>query len=90
MLIILAVMGFASVVLALYILADANRTYIGDGDKGDRASLGLNGGAGHRYRERSSRDRRSGRPVSFPLSLDGMLIPEDRRKLPDRRKREAA
>jgi len=83
-LIILAVMGFASVALALYILADANRTYIGDDETKGKGS-GVNGASAHRYRERSPKDRRSGRSVSFPLMIDGVLIMEDRRKLPDRR-----
>ncbi len=80
-LIILLLMGICSITLALYILADAKRGYGKDG----RDLHGMLGAAGPRYRERSKRDRRSGQAVNFPLLVDGVLIREDRRKLPDRR-----
>ncbi len=88
-LIILAVMGFASVALAFYILADAKRTYVGDEEK-PNWGVGLDGASAHRYRERSTRDRRSGKTVSFPLVLDGVIVAEDRRRLPDRRRQALA
>lgn len=83
-LIILLLMGACSITLALYILADAKRSYTNKGSKSERPAPILT--SVHRYRERSKRDRRSGQSVTFPLRVNGELIREDRRKLGDRRR----
>ncbi|MFV8816177.1 hypothetical protein [Haliea sp. E17] len=84
-LIILLLMGVCSITLALYILADAKRTFSRGNMRIDPRLEGKGAGS-VRYMERSNRDRRSGQQVSFPLRIDGMIIFEDRRKLGDRRK----
>ncbi len=75
-------------ILALYILADARRGF--RGDAGLRGyNNGVNARGNHGFHERSTSDRRSGRAVAFPLRVNGEIILEDRRKLPDRRRQAA-
>ncbi len=88
-LIILLLMGVCSITLALYILVDAKRNYMSP-ERESRIRPGFGTGDHQRYLERSKRDRRSGQTVSFPLMIDGRMISEDRRKLPDRRRAVAA
>jgi hypothetical protein len=38
-----------------------------------------------RQAARRPTDRRSGKPVEFPLTVNGTLVPEERRHQPDRR-----
>ncbi len=82
-LIILAVMGFGAVVISVYVFMAAARNYVSDehttipGNPGEAAQRPLV--------ERSSTNRRSGRSVTFPLTVNGILIAQDRRILADRR-----
>ncbi len=81
-LIVLAVSGFAMVVLACFIYAFA--TYVGKG--GRRPDPLLSTLASSRpARRHGPSDRRSGKRVSFPLYSDGVIIYQDRRKMGDRR-----
>jgi hypothetical protein len=82
-LIILGVMGFGAIITSAYVFLVAARTYVSDGE----APFRRNGGnpPGRALIERSPTDRRKGKPVTFPLAVNGILIAQDRRALPDRR-----
>ncbi len=82
-LIILGLSGLGAVVVSTYVFTVAARTYVSD----DHEQL-LRSSASKKPREhvaRSPVDRRSGRPVTFPLTVNSILIANDRRVLPDRR-----
>ncbi len=82
-LIILGVIGFGAIVISAYVFMVAARHYVsedghelreGDGPNADKVVI-----------TRRSGDRRKGRPVNFPLVLNGTLVPRDRRHTPERR-----
>ena len=84
-LIILGVLGCGAIVIAAYVFTVASRNYVSTEDSQRRQT---NNGA-NRSRTAVARrptDRRSGKMVKFPLSVNGVAIPEERRHLPDRRK----
>lgn len=82
-LITLAVLGFASVLLALYVFAMA--TFFASKEGGQQLTTGKVSTSSGRYQVRSSQDRRQDREVIFPLLLDGVIIEKDRRRIPERR-----
>lgn len=77
-------LGIVAIAVAAYIFTVAARTYVSDDER--RQRRGRFPGAPRPYVRRSATDRRSGQPVTFPLTVNGVLIPSDRRRLPDRRK----
>ena len=79
-LIILGIMGFGAIIVSAYVFTVAARNYVSE----DNRRYGR-GPAPYHMVERSEVDRRSGRPVTFPLTVNGILISHDRRALPDRR-----
>jgi hypothetical protein len=82
-LIILGLSGLGAVVVSTYVFTVAARTYVSDDHEQLRRSS-----ADKQPREQVERkpgDRRSGRPVAFPLTVNSILIANDRRILPDRR-----
>lgn len=83
-LIILGVMGFGAIVISTYVFMVAARNYVSDDEQpfGGHAEKP----SGRAFVERSPADRRQGNPVTFPLAVNGILIEQDRRVLPDRRK----
>ena len=81
-LIILGVLGFGAIVISAYVFTVAARNYVAVDEKKNR----LQHGNGRPHVERSPQDRRSGKPVQFPITVNGVIISEDRRKLPDRRR----
>ena len=85
-LITLGVMGLGAIVVSAYVFMVAARNYVSD-DSGQPRSPGT---PAHPLVERSPTDRRSGKPVTFPLMVNGILIEKDRRILPDRRRSVAA
>jgi hypothetical protein len=82
-LIILGVLGLGAIVTSAYVFTVAARNYVSDDDRRDRQSTGEV--ALHSLVARNPSDRRSGRPVAFPLTVNGLLIANDRRTLADRR-----
>lgn len=80
-LITLGVMGIGAIIVSAYVFMVAARNYVSD----ESAPRGPGGHAPRPRVERSRGDRRSGAPVSFPLMVNGILIENDRRVLPDRR-----
>ena len=82
-LIILGVLGFGAIVIAAYVFTVAARNYVSAEDKNHRQNgISL---SNKRLIARRPDDRRSGKPVEFPLTVNGILIPQERRHSPDRR-----
>jgi len=81
-LIILGVLGCGAIVIAAYVFTVASRNYVSAEDS--QSNNGAN--KSRRAIPRRPTDRRSGKMVTFPLSVNGVVIPEERRHLPDRRK----
>jgi hypothetical protein len=79
----LGVMGLGAIVISSYVFLVAARNYVSE----DRRSFRANSlePAPQNLCVRSSTDRRGDRSVTFPLTVNGILITSDRRTLPDRR-----
>ena len=84
-LIVLGVLGLGAIVISAYVFMVAARNYVSAEEDAHRRPVKINS-SGKPWVMRASRDRRSGRPVTFPLTVNGIVIPEDRRRQPDRRK----
>lgn len=82
-LIILGIMGFGAIIISTYVFMVAARNYVSDDQAPFRDSPEQPGQ--RTLIERSPADRRTGNPVNFPLTVNGILIARDRRILPDRR-----
>jgi hypothetical protein len=82
-LIVLGVLGLGAVVVSTYVFTVAARTYVSDEHRRPRG----NGNESQPRQQvaRNPNDRRSGRPVTFPLTVNSILIANDRRSRPDRR-----
>jgi hypothetical protein len=80
---ILGIMGFGAIVISTYVFTVAARNYVSDDHKRFRGNPLES--APHQLVARNPTDRRSGRAVTFPLAVNGILIANDRRTLPDRR-----
>lgn len=81
---VIAVLGLAALIISAYIFAVAARSFVSgeesDMDKAISEAQGL-------VPRRSNDRRKTPPPASFPITVNGVAIPEDRRKAPDRRKR---
>ena len=84
-LITLGVLGFGAIVIAAYVFTVSARNHVSSED-GHPRQTGNSAHQAHAPVPRRSTDRRSGKTVQFPLTANGMVIQEDRRHLPDRRK----
>ena len=82
-LIALGVLGFGAIVIAVYVFTVAARNYVSAEDHKQRPARVPP--AGKRLAMRNPKDRRSGKPVEFPLTVNGILIPQERRHSPERR-----
>ena len=82
-LIILGILGFGAIMISAFIFTVAARNYVSDDQRKDRRNSPL---AKHQMVVRRPSDRRVGQPVTFPLTVNGMLIPHDRRHTPERRR----
>lgn len=83
-LLILGIMGFGAIVISAYVFMVAARNYVSEDHLPYRGAAEAS--AQQRLLvERSETDRRCGRPVTFPLAVNGILIAQDRRTQPDRR-----
>jgi len=81
-LISLGIVGSTAIVVAAYVFAVTSRNYASQDQKRnvmDSAEPAL------RLVPRSSKDRRDGKPVTFPLAANGILVANDRRTQTDRR-----
>ena len=82
-LIILGILGIGAIVISAFVFTVAARNYVSDDYTQTNALPGKN--APSRIVERSPTDRRSNKRVTFPLTVNGLLIANDRRLTPDRR-----
>ena len=82
-LVILGVLGFGAVIIAAYVFSVAARSYVSNGGTGNTTSTPS---AGKTLIERDQHDRRKIVQLEFPITMNGILIPQDRRALPDRRR----
>jgi hypothetical protein len=84
-LIILGVLGLGAMVIAAFVFTAAARKYVSNNNHPDRR-----GGAapseppGHINRSGADRRQESSVP-SFPITVNGLLVEENRRHTPDRR-----
>ncbi|MEZ5571809.1 MAG: hypothetical protein R3E64_07265 [Halioglobus sp.] len=83
LLVILGVLGFGAIAISTYVFTVAARTYVSEDHRLQR-NHSADKPPSHIV-PRNPIDRRSGRPVAFPLTVNGILIANDRRSLPDRR-----
>ena len=83
LLIILGILGFGAIIVSAYVFTVAARNYVSDDQK--KYPRSASGPATPHRVARSPRDRRSGEPVTFPLTVNGVRITQDRRAGPERR-----
>ena len=81
-LLILVVLGLGAVVISAYVFTVAARNYVSTNDRRYHRNVAR---LPHQYVTRNPVDRRSGRPVTFPLTVNGILIAHDRRNEFERR-----
>jgi hypothetical protein len=82
-LLILGILGFGAVVIAAYVFTVSARNYVSEHDRVEKSDTANS----HNkiINERSLRDRRQRVQLEFPVTVNGIVIPNDRRILPDRR-----
>ncbi len=81
---IIAVLGLGALLISVIVFTIAARRYVSDDDT---ESLGPVADSGRDHRPRNREDRRqSPPPTIFPITINGEFVPEDRRRLPDRRR----
>jgi len=83
-LITLGIIGFGAIVIAAYVFTVAARTYV---SSEDQHFLDLRADASRDdFVKRDPVDRRrSSSPSQFPMIINSVVIPRDRRKTPERR-----
>lgn len=83
LLITLGILGLGAILISAYVFTVAARNYVSE----DHKRYGNKDTPSDAYDTipRSPHDRRTGQTVSFPLTVNGILITHDRRNLPDRR-----
>lgn len=82
-LLILGVLGLGAVIISAYVFTVAARNYVSDDVQGDENTSPTS--LSSKYILRGQSDRRQLSMVSFPITVNGITIDEDRRKLSDRR-----
>ena len=71
---LVSILGLGALIISVYIFAMAARRFVTEDDYASSA-------ANDDWVERSGQDRRQNtRPVLFPITINGELITEDRRK----------
>lgn len=82
-LLVIGVLGFGAVVIAAYVFISAARNYVSENNHNDQQYSSISSSGSHI--ERSSRDRRQLFQFDFPLIINGLMIPAERRAVQDRR-----
>lgn len=88
-LIILGVLGLGAIVISAYVFAAAARKYVSHDHAHAHDHDEIRGtypapSKGH-FIQRRPADRRSNKQVEFPLTVNSILVQQDRRHQPDRR-----
>ena len=82
-LIVLGILGFGAIVIAAYVFTVAARNYVShdnDVPHSERTASRRDG-----FVMRDPKDRRSDVYAKFPMTVNSVVIPHDRRELPERR-----
>ena len=83
-LITLGALGFGAIVIAAYVFTVAARNYVSNDNNAIRN--GPAASSEDAFVTRSHADRRkNSMPVTFPMSINGVVVPRERRKSPERR-----
>ena len=82
-LIILGVLGLGAIIVSAYVFAAAARKYVSNNPDENRHTHSPAPRA-HLIQRRPT-DRRSNKPIVFPLTVNSVLVQQDRRQQPDRR-----
>ena len=82
-LIILGALGLGAILISTYVFMVAARNYVSEDSRRYGGRVGE--ASQHPPIPRHPIDRRGGRTVTFPLTVNGLLITSDRRSLGDRR-----
>jgi len=80
----LGIMGLGAIAISTYVFLVAARNYVSEDNRPYQGNSS-EPAPPHQLVVRKSTDRRSGRSVTFPLAVNGILITLDRRILSDRR-----
>lgn len=80
LLLLLIIFGLGAIIISIHVFAEGARNY--DIEPGTGSSKGNNS---VEFQERNPVTRRIDTSAGFPLSIDGIVIHEDRRNVPDRR-----
>ena len=83
-LVVLGVLGFGAVVIAAYVFTVAARSYVSENDSAENTTSMPS--ASKTLIERNEHDRRQIVQLEFPITMNGILIPFDRRAQLDRRR----
>lgn len=79
----IAVMGLGALLISVYVFAAAARNFVSDDDSDD---IQTKSSSLTSINARSGDDRRKATVVTmFPITVNGVLIPEERRQQGDRR-----
>jgi len=82
-LIVLGILGFGAIVIAAYVFTVAARNYVSEDTHIPHSERTVRRREG--FVTRDPKDRRRGASVEFPLTVNSVVIPQDRRELRDRR-----
>ncbi len=84
-LITLGILGLGAIAISAFVFIVAARNYVSDDDRRPRSRFSDPKQASRERVDRNFVDRRTGRFVTFPLTVNSILITNDRRSLYDRR-----
>lgn len=83
-LIILGVLGIGAIVISAFVFTAAARNYVSADERDQRPKPATH--SAQKIVQRRPTDRRSDdTQVKFPVTVNGVLVMDDRRKLPERR-----
>ena len=82
-LIILGILGLGAIVISAYVFAAAARKYVSHNHDENTKTYAPPSKA--HFIQRRPTDRRSNKPIAFPLTVNSVVIQQDRRHQPDRR-----
>jgi hypothetical protein len=77
LLLLLVILGLGAIIISIYVFAEGARTYDTELGPGRDSSV--------EFKERNPITRRTYNATGFPLSINGIVIQEDRRSVSDRR-----
>ena len=82
-LLVIGVLGLGAIVIAAYVFVVAARNYASENGQPQQKDPTLP--TTRTFIDRNKRDRRELLRSDFPMTVNGMLIPVERRVMPDRR-----